>query len=253
MHASPEPTRPARAVPFAVNRLWQQLAMRADSVAALEDPRNRTASTAFASGVARPVQPTAPVTGARAPTLFRQPSAANVPQPTTREILAAIEKPFSVKAALSITEEALDRASAWASGTYPGNREIIVRSLNMGTADAMRHAYWSASLTVALGEKNARHWTTAHEEPTKKLETGEELMLSEMDHFNNEVGFQMGLGTAQRLEGAGQDVGRQLDPATQEDLWEQVSLAQLRGDLKAVKVVPDGSKALTTSDDPIAF
>ncbi|MQA92607.1 MAG: hypothetical protein GEU90_20685, partial [Gemmatimonas sp.] len=124
---------PTRQLP---NPTWTRLATSL--------PPARVGGVAAAPSPAAPAQPRLRLQPSAAGTrIFRQPSGGgNLPQASPREIVVAATSPFAIAAVQTLAEDALDRASHWASSTYAGNSATISQSLNKGTADAMRHAYW---------------------------------------------------------------------------------------------------------------
>ena len=62
-------------------------------------------------------------------------------------------------------------------------------------ADAFRHTYWNALLSNMVGKEVAKLLTDAHEYGTPNNFTGEFLLGTRMDFFNNRVGIDIGANT----------------------------------------------------------
>ena len=79
------------------------------------------------------------------------------------------------------------------------HNQILKGAGNGGQVDAFRHTYWMASLKLSIGERKARRLGVAHEKGNKrdfkkgKIEDGSlpDLISSQMDLFNNEVGLKI--------------------------------------------------------------
>jgi hypothetical protein len=102
--------------------------------------------------------------------------------------------PFVAKKALIVTEE-----------VRIVTKEVMQEKLlkgngNGGQVDAFRHVFWMANLTLNIGSNKAKSLGEAHEKGNYKdykkgkLEDGviPDKISSEMDHFNNDVGINIG-------------------------------------------------------------
>lgn len=133
-----------------------------------------------------------------------------------------ITHPFKAKEAMRISESARETAQSHLDdpdldGDHAG-----------GQIDAFRHVFWMSSLAQKIGERRARSLGEAYERANKiehkkkLLEEGylPDFVSSEMDLYNNEIGFQL---------------AKEKPDASKEDLIRLSKQTVLSGNAKIIK------------------
>lgn len=89
------------------------------------------------------------------------------------------------------------------------DKEVIIDSKNNtmpknngDLSDAFRHIYWTALITIKVGEKSAKEFTDLHELGSPAKKATELNALSKMDLHNNAIGIAIGRNNPKATENA---------------------------------------------------